>query len=342
MTFKLPKLKAPKTPTVGSWWDDVVDGLTDAEKAAEKAATDAANAAAKAATDAANAAAKAAQDALDEAARLAQEAADEAARLAKEATFAAAIAAAQAAADAIEKAANDAAQAATDITNAAIASAAAVLDMSVDAVTDGVNEAIKDINETVLEPVAQASVDALGAAAAAANLAVDEFEAGCVVAAVAIEAGAVQVEEGLVAIGEYLESHACNIALGGLITGAFAGMLNNPATEAETTAMFAPLSAATAATMVASAVEEVAYRAVSATIASAMVEVVWVIPEVRKGVGKSKDALVASVAFLVQCMVQSAPWALLSPQTASVAVAGLVGYVVSSLVCDGTLPGMES
>ena len=330
MAFKLPKLKAPKTPTLGNWWDDVVDGVTDAEKAAEKAATDAANAAAKAATDAANAAAKAAQDALDEAAKLAQEAADEAARLAKEA------------ADAIEKAANDAAQAATDITNAAIASAAAVLDMSVDAVNAGVNEAIKDINETVLEPVAQASVDALGDAAAAANLAVDEFEAGCVVAAVAIEAGAVQVEEGLVAIGEYLESHACNIALGGLITGAFAGMLNNPATEAETTAMFAPLSAATAATMVASAVEEVAYRAVSATIASAMVEVVWVIPEVRKGVGHSKDALVASVAFLVQCMVQTTPWALLSPQTASVAVAGLVGYVVSSLVCDGTLPGMES
>ena len=57
MAFKLPKLKAPKTPTVGSWWDDVVDVLTDAEKAAEKAATDAANAAAKAATDAANAAA---------------------------------------------------------------------------------------------------------------------------------------------------------------------------------------------------------------------------------------------------------------------------------------------
>jgi hypothetical protein len=106
--------------------------------------------------------------------------------------------------------------------------------------------------------------------------------------------------------------------------------------------MFTPLSAATAATMVASAVEEIAYRAVSATIASAMVEVVWVIPEVRKGVGKSKDTLVASVAFLVQCMVQTTPWALLSPQTASVAVAGLVGYVVSSLVCDGTLPGMES
>jgi len=341
MTFKLPKLKAPKTPTVGSWWDDVVDGLTDAEKAAEKAATDAANAAAKAATDAANAAAKAAQDALDEAAKLAQEAADEAARLAKEAADAAEKAAKDAA-DAIEKAANDAAQAVTDITNASIASAAAVLDMTVEAVTDGVNDAIKDINETVLEPVAQASVDALGAAAAAASLAVDEFEAGCVVAAVAIEAGAVKVEEGLVAIGEYLESHACNIALGGLITGAFAGMLNNPATEAETTAMFAPLSAATAATMVASAVEEIAYRAVSATIASAMVEVVWVIPEVRKGVGHSKDALVASVAFLIQCMVQTTPWALLSPQTASVAVAGLVGYVVSSLVCDGTLPGMES
>ena len=331
MTFKLPKLKAPTTPTLGNWWDDVVDGVTDAEKAAEKAAKDAADAVAKAATDASNAATKAAQDAFEEAERLAEEA--------EQAT----IDAAKAFADALAKAANDAAQAATDITNAAVASAAGVLDMSVDAVNAGIDGCIQDINETVLEPVAQVSVDALVEAAdACLDLAVDEFEAGCIVAAVAIEAGAVQVEEGLVAIGEYLESHACNIALGGLITGAFAGMLNNPATEAETTAMFAPLSAATAATMVASAVEEVAYRAVSATIASAMVEVVWVIPEVRKGVGKSKDTLVASVAFLIQCMVQSSPWALLSPQTASVAVAGLVGYVVSSLVCDGTLPGMES
>ena len=331
MAFKLPKLKAPTTPTLGNWWDDVVDGVTDAEKAAEKAAKDAADAVAKAATDASNAATKAAQDAFEEAERLAEEA--------EQAT----IDAAKAFADALAKAANDAAQAATDITNAAVASAAAVLDMSVDAVNAGVAGCIQDINETVLEPVAQVSVDALVEAAdACLDLAVDEFEAGCIVAAVAIEAGAVQVEEGLVAIGEYLESHACNIALGGLITGAFAGMLNNPATEAETTAMFAPLSAATAATMVASAVEEVAYRAVSATIASAMVEVVWVIPEVRKGVGRSKDTLVASVAFLIQCMVQTTPWALLSPQTASVAVAGLVGYVVSSLVCDGTLPGMES
>ena len=337
MAFKMPKLKAPTTPTLGNWWDDVVDGVTDAEKAAEKAAKDAADAVAKAATDAANAAAKAAQDALDEAARLAQEAADEAARLAQEAADAA-----QAAADAIAKAATDAEQAVADIDYAAIASAAGILDITMQDVTDGVNQTIDGINETVLEPVAKASVDALGDAAAACSLAVDEFEAGCIVAAVAIEAGAVKVEEGLVAIGEYLESHACTIALGGLITGAFAGMLHNPASEAETTAMFAPLSAATAATMVASAVEEVAYRAVSATIASAMVEVVWVIPEVRKGVGHSKDALVASVAFLIQCMVQSTPWALLSPQTASVAVAGLVGYVVSSLVCDGTLPGMES
>jgi hypothetical protein len=331
MAFKMPKLKAPKTPTLGNWWDDVVDGVTDAEKAAEKAATDAANAAAKAATDAANAATKAAQDAFEEAERLAEEA--------EQATYDAA----KAFADALAKAANDAAQAATDISNAAIASAAGILDITVEDVTDGVNQAIKDINETVLEPIAQVSVDALVEAAdARLDLAVDEFKAGCVVAAVAIEAGAVQVEEGLVAIGEYLESHACNLALGGLITGAFAGMLNTPASEVETTAMFAPLSAATADTMVASAVEEVAYRAVSATVASAMVEVVWTIPDVRKGVGHSKDALVASVAFLIQCMVQTTPWALLSPQTASVAVAGLVGYVVSSLVCDGTLPGMES
>lgn len=34
------------------------------------------------------------------------------------------------------------------------------------------------------------------------------------------------------------------------------------------------------------------------------------------------------------------PYAFLTPQTASLAVAGIVSFIVSSLICDGTLPGM--
>ena len=304
--------------------DDVVDGLTDAEKAAEKAAKDAANAAAKAAEDAANAVAKAAEDAANAAAKAAQDAAD---------------AAAKAAQDVID-ATNAVIAEATTITNDAIKQTSTILNETADEIVNGTNADIETLNETVLEPVHQASVDALNNAAEAAKIAGDDFNAGLKVAAQAIEKGAVQVEEGLVAIGEYLSSHACSMALGAALTGAFAATLNNPETEAETTAMFAPMSVAVAQKMIVGAAEDVACAAVCRTVAASMVEIVWVIPEVKKGVGGHKDDLIGAVAFTMSMVIDDSPYAFLSPQTASLAVAGIVSFIVSSLVCDGTLPGM--
>ena len=304
--------------------DDVVDGLTDAEKAAEKAAKDAADAAAKAAEDAANAVAKAAEDAANAAAKAAQDAID---------------AANKAAQDVID-ATNAVIAEATTITNDAIKQTSTILNQTADEIVDGTNAAIATLNNTVLEPVQQASVDALNDAAEAAKIASDEFAAGAKVAAAAIEDSALQVEEGLVAIGEYLSSHACSMALGAALTGAFAATLNNPETEAETTAMFAPMSVAVAQKMIVGAAEDVACAAACRTVAASMVEIVWVIPEVKKGVGGHKDDLIGAVAFTMSMVIDDSPYAFLSPQTASLAVAGIVSFIVSSLVCDGTLPGM--
>lgn len=304
--------------------DDVVDGLTDAEKAAEKAAKDAADAAAKAAEDAANAVAKAAEDAANAAAKAAQDAID---------------AANKAAQDVID-ATNAVIAEATTITNDAIKQTSTILNQTADEIVDGTNAAIATLNNTVLEPVQQASVDALNDAAEAAKIASDEFEAGAKVAAAAIEDSALQVEQGLVAIGEYLSSHACSMALGAALTGAFAATLNNPETEAETTAMFAPMSVAVAQKMIVGAAEDVACAAACRTVAASMVEIVWVIPEVKKGVGGHKDDLIGAVAFTMSMVIDDSPYAFLSPQTASLAVAGIVSFIVSSLVCDGTLPGM--
>jgi len=315
--------------------DDVVDGLTDAEKAAEKAAKDAANAAAKAAEDAANAVAKAAEDAANAAAKAAQDAADVAAKAAQDT-----IDAANKAAQDVIDATNAVIAEATTITNNAIKQTSTILNQTADEIVDGTNAAIATLNNTVLEPVQQASVDALNDAAEAAKIAGDDFDAGLKVAAQAIEKGAVQVEEGLVAIGEYLSSHACSIALGAALTGAFAATLNNPETEAETTAMFAPMSVAVAQKMIVGAAEDVACAAACRTVAASMVEIVWVIPEVKKGVGGHKDDLIGAVAFTMSMVIDDSPYAFLSPQTASLAVAGIVSFIVSSLVCDGTLPGM--
>jgi len=304
--------------------DDVVDGLTDAEKAAEKAAKDAANAAEKAAEDAANAVAKAAQDAADATAKAAQDAID---------------AANKAAQDLID-ATNAVIAEATTITNDAIKQTSTILNQTAQEIVNGTNAAIATLNNTVLEPAQQASVDALNDAAKSAQIAGDDFNAGLKVAAQAIEEGVVQVEDGLVAIGEYLSSHACSMALGAALTGAFAATLNNPETEAETTAMFAPMSVAVAQKMIVGAAEDVACAAACRTVAASMVEVVWVIPEVKKGVGGHKDDLIGAVAFTMSLVIDDSPYAFLSPQTASLAVAGIVSFIVSSLVCDGTLPGM--
>lgn len=239
--------------------------------------------------------------------------------------------------DTVVDTANTVAKTSQDVVN----DAAKALNKTADQVNKEVNNTINTINKTVLKPAEKATADSLNEAAKAAKIAGNEFNAGMNIAGDALQTAGKETLEGLVAAGKYLEQYACNIAIGGALTGAFAATLNNPATEAETTAMFAPLSTATIAAMATGAASEVAVRTACSACSEFMVDIVWNIPDVKNTVGsKNKDTLVAVIATLMQLTVTKSPYAMISPQTASITVAGIVSFVVASLVCDGKLPAV--
>lgn len=229
---------------------------------------------------------------------------------------------------------NTVAQGTVDAANTVAKTATDAANATAKATTDAINT----INSQVLRPATQSTVDSWNKAAQGAQIGCDEFTAGCVTAGLAFEAGADAVGKDLVAMGEYLEANICTITVSAAISGAFAATLNNPATEEETTAMFAPLCAETAAAAAAGAVDQAVIATECNAVCAYFVEILWAIPDVREGVGGNKDALIGALAALLAMAISEAPWAYVSPQTASLVVAGLVGYVTASLCCTGKLP----
>jgi len=237
-------------------------------------------------------------------------------------------------ADGTVDAANTVAQGTVDAANTVADTATDAYNATAKATTDAINT----INSQVLRPATQSTVDSWNKAAQGAQIGCDEFTAGCVTAGLAFEAGAEAVGKDLVAMGEYLAENICTITVSAAISGAFAATLNNPATEEETTAMFAPLCAETAAAAAAGAVDQAVIATECHAVCAYFVEILWAIPDVREGVGGNKDALIGALAALLGLAISEAPWAYVSPQTASLVVAGLVGYVTASLCCTGKLP----
>jgi len=229
---------------------------------------------------------------------------------------------------------NTVAQGTVDAANTVAKTATDAANATAKATTDAINT----INNQVLRPATQSTVDSWNKAAQGAQIGCDEFTAGCVTAGLAFEAGAEAVGKDLVAMGEYLAENICTITVSAAISGAFAATLNNPATEEETTAMFAPRCAETAAAAAAGAVDQAVIATECNAVCAYFVEILWAIPDVREGVGGNKDALIGALAALLAMAISEAPWAYVSPQTASLVVAGLVGYVTASLCCTGKLP----
>lgn len=248
--------------------------------------------------------------------------------------------------NAIVDTANDVAKVVTDTANTVAKTTvdvandcAKTLNKTAQQVEAEANKAIKTINNQVLQPAEQATVDAYNDAAKTANYASDEFVAGLKTAGSAIETGAVVVGESLVEAGEYIAEHACTIGVSSAITGAFAATLNNPATEGETCAMFAPMCSATAVAMAQGALTRAVIMTQCNACSSFLVDMIWHIPDVRKGVGdKHKDDLIAAITFVMSQAVIKTPYAWLSPQTASLMLSGIVGYIASNLICTGKLP----
>jgi len=236
-----------------------------------------------------------------------------------------------------EKAANTVAKTTVDVVN----DAGKALNKTAAQIEAEANKAIKDINKQVLQPATQAAVDSYNDAAKAANYASDEFTAGLKTAGSAIEDGAVMVGDSLVYLGEYIAEHACLIGVSAAITGSFAASLNNPATEGETCAMFAPMCSATAVAMAQGALTRAVVMTQCNACSAFLVDMIWNIPDVKKGVGeKHKEDLVAAITFVMSQAVIKTPYAWLSPQTASIMLSGIVGYIVSELVCTGKLPAV--
>ena len=229
---------------------------------------------------------------------------------------------------------NTVAQGTVDAANTVAKTATDAANATAKATTDAINT----INNQVLRPATQSTVDSWNKAAQGAQIGCDEFTAGCVTAGLAFEAGADLVGQTLVEVGEYLEANICTITISAAISGAFAATLNNPATEEETTAMFAPMCADTAAMAAEGAIDQAVIMTECNSVCAYLVNILWAIPDVKEGVGGNKDALIGALAALLGLAISEAPWAYVSPQTASLVVAGLVGYVVASLCCTGKLP----
>jgi hypothetical protein len=239
----------------------------------------------------------------------------------------------------VEKTATDVGNTVAQGTETAVSTVSKAATDAYNTTAKATQDAIATINNTVVSPATESTIQSWNTAAQGAAIGCSEFTAGCTTAGAALEAGGKAVGDDLVAMGEYVAANICTITLSAAISGAFAATLNNPGTEEETTAMFAPLCAETASMAAAGAVDAAVIATECQAVCAYFVEVLWAIPDVRKGVGGNKDVLISSLAALLGMAISEAPWAYVSPQTASLVVAGLVGYTTASLCCTGHLPG---
>lgn len=260
---------------------------------------------------AADAAAKAAADAK----RIAEEQARAAEKATKDVAAAADKAAKDAAADA-DKAAKDAAKTA--------------------------NNVVKDINKQVLKPAGKAIVDGANEVSKQGKFASDEFTAGATVVAREMEKGAYIVRDGAVLVAEWAEANYCQIGMSIALGTIFAAMLYRPepASIAQTSATMAPLSATAIAYLAAKeTVGNVALGTACTLTAQAFVELLWLDPNIRKGVGNAnKEILTYGIAFSIQKSFELAAGSFVVPQVGAAMVAGIVTSIASQLVCDGKLP----
>lgn len=220
-----------------------------------------------------------------------------------------------------------------------------VADVAKDTANDAAkvaNETIKAINKTVLSPVNKAIVDSTNEVAKKYNYACDEVTAGATMVASEMEKGADVVRDGACLIGEWVESNYCTIGMSVALGTFFAAMLYRPEPEcqAQTTATMAPLSATAIAYLAAKeTVGDVLVGEACDLTASAFVELLWLIPDVARGVGKAnKEIFTAGIAFCLAKSFEVAAGSFVVPQVGAAMCAGVITSITTQLVCDGKLP----
>jgi len=201
------------------------------------------------------------------------------------------------------------------------------------------------IKNTTISAASEVKVAATKSAMATAKVAteaMDDIEAGAVLAAKGMESGLEAVEDAGELIAEWVEANYCQIGVSIALGTIFAALLYRPepSSQATTVAATAPLSST--AVLYLSAKETVGAVALGTACdltAQAFVELIWISDDVRKAVGsKNKELLTAAIAFTLSKSIDAAAGAMVVPQSCAAVVAGVVTTIVAQLACEQTLP----
>lgn len=203
-------------------------------------------------------------------------------------------------------------------------------------------DAVATVNSTVLKPAGRAIVSSANDVAKKYNYASDEVTAGATVVAQEMEKGAYVVRDGAILVAEWVEANYCQIGMSVALGTIFAAMLYRPepVSQAQTTATMAPLSAAAVAYLAAKeTVGAVVVGTACDFVAGGFVELLWLDPNIRKGVGSAnKEILTYAIAFSLSKAFDAAAGSFVVPQVGAAMVAGIVTSIATQLVCDGALP----
>ena len=294
-----------------SWTKKVSKSINKAAKDAGKAIDNTAKDAEKAAKDAADAAAKAAADAAAAAEKAAKDAADAAAKAAADAEAAAV-------------------KAATDTANQLIKAAG-----SVEKWTN--TNVIKPLNDQVIKPSLQevtATTNDWTQEAIKAGMVVDDAVKEGIKQTEAIAmVGCQAVVTSAIAVGEYIEQNACNIFVGAAIGGALAGLNMNPEAQA---ANGTTVAAALAYQAAKGAVECIYLKTAASAWAVCVVEPLWLIPDFRRVFGGDKGMAVDTLAMVMYFAICFIPGTVIA--TGGTVMYGILGWILTSLICTGNLP----
>lgn len=237
---------------------------------------------------------------------------------------------------------------AKETTKAVNVAGKAIVDTSGKVTNDGIKFA-KDTanviaNETVSVAV-QTYSETTKAAMVTANVAeqaLSEIEAGAKLTGAVLEQGVYEVAAVGELIADWTEANYCQIGVSLALGTAFAALLYRPepVAEATTVEVTAPLTTTAILYLAASeTVGAVALGTACNLTAQGFVELIWIIPAVRKAIGESnKQILTDAIAFTLAKTISKAAGAMIIPQTCAAVVAGIVTTLTAQLACNQTLP----
>jgi len=152
------------------------------------------------------------------------------------------------------------------------------------------------------------------------------IDSGFIDGANAVKDASYKVADGLVELGNYTSQHACDIALGSALSATFIALASDGAEESAVGAVAAASLAGDFA----------ALKVAAHGLAMVVAEPVWLIPGISN-IKLTKEQFEDVIAFIVYKACAPSPELVIG--TAGQFVVGALLYGITSLVCEGTIPG---